>query len=216
MSQEHFDMVVKNTKMLMANNNMRAADLIRKTGIDQSHMSNVLNEKGSARFTLDQIIAIADAFNVSVDYLIGRSQLKESAAVPTNEEIYRFFSRLLESKVLKSVTMDMEDDAYVMYEGPEQWAYPYEYQKLKKPYKVFYFSNYEPVLSQEEYDKLSEPEQDNYSMDLNLSGNDCPRNVELNEFLTYYYKLYDVKKNSGMDEDIYQTAIQDRLDKLKY
>lgn len=216
MSQEHFDMVVKNTKMLMANNNMRAADLIRKTGIDQSHMSNVLNGKGSARFTLDQIIAIADAFNVSVDYLIGRSQLKESTAVPTNEEIYRFFSRLLENKVLKSITMEVEEDAYVLYEGPEQWAYPYEYKKLKGKYKCFYFSNFMPLMSQEEYDKLNEPDQDEYSNELNIYGNDCPRNIEFNEFLTYYYKLYDIKKNSGMDEDIYQTAIQDRLDKLKF
>jgi transcriptional regulator with XRE-family HTH domain len=216
MAQEHFDMVVKNVKLLMSNKNMKAADLIRETGIDQSHMSNVLNEKKGSRFTLDQIIAIADVFNVSVDYLIGRSQLKESTAVPTNEEIYRFFSRLLESKVLKSVSMEMEDDAYVIYDGPDQWAYPYEYKKLKNKYKCFYFSNYEQLLSKEDYEKLDEMEQDNYSTDLNMSGNDCARNIELNEFLTYYYKLYDVKKNSGMDEDIYQTAIQDRLDKLKY
>lgn len=216
MSQEHFDMVVKNTKMLMANNNMRAADLIRKTGIDQSHMSNVLNGKGSARFTLDQIIAIADAFNVSVDYLIGRSQLKESTAIPTNEEIYRFFSRLLESKVMQTTNLEIEEDAYVINDGPDPYAYPYRHTKLKSNYKIFYFSNYEPLLSKEEYDKLDEGQQDNYVMDLDIAGNDCPRNIELNEFLTYYYKLYDVKKNSGMDEDIYQTAIQDRLDKLKH
>ena len=73
-----------------------------------------------------------------------------------------------------------------------------------------------PLMSQEEYDKLNEPDQDEYSNELNIYGNDCPRNIEFNEFLTYYYKLYDIKKNSGMDEDIYQTAIQDRLDKLKF
>ncbi len=214
MSQEHFDMVVKNVKMLLANKSMKAADLIRETGIDQSHMSNVLN--GKARFTLDQIIEVADAFGVSVDYLIGRTQLKESTAVPTNAEIYRFFSRLLENKIMQTTTRDIEEDAYVINEGSEPYAYPYIYTKAVNNYKVFYFSNYEPLLSQEDYDKLDEGQQDNYSLDLDMAGNDSPRNIELNEFLTYYYKLYDVKKNSGMDEDIYQTAIQDRLDKLKY
>ena len=214
MSQEHFDMVIKNVKMLLANNGMKAADLIRLTGIDQSHMSNVLN--GKSRFTLDQIIEVADALNVSVDYLIGHTQPKETTSIPTNAEIYHFFSRLLENKVLQTRTLDIEEDAYVLDETPDPYDYPYRHAKKQTKYKIFYFSNYMPLLSTEEYAKLDEEQQDNYTQDLGFSGNDQPRNIELNDFLTYYYKLYDVKKNSGMDEEIYQTAIQDRLDKLKY
>ena len=214
MSQKHFDMVIKNVKMLLTNKGMKAADLIRLTGIDQSHMSNVLN--GKSRFTLDQIIEVADALNVSVDYLIGHTQPKETTSIPTNAEIYHFFSQLLENKILQTRTLDIEEDAYVIDYDIDSFEYPYKHEKLNNSYKIFYFSNYEPLLSKNDFDKLNESQQDEYLLELRISGNDRPRNAELNDFLTYYYKLYDIKKNSGMDEDIYKTAIQDRLDKLKY
>ena len=214
MSQEHFDMVIKNVNMLLTNKGMKPADLIRLTGIDQPHMSKVLN--GKSRFTLDQIIEVADALNVSVDYLIGHTQSNETTSVPTNAEIYRFFSRLLENKILQTRTLDIEEDAYVLDETSGPYDYPYWHTNKQTKYKIFYFSNYMPLLTKEEYDKLDEEQQDNYTSDLNLCGNDYPRNAEFNEFLTYYYKLYDIKKNSGMAEEIYQTAIQDHLDKLKY
>ena len=51
-------------------------------GLTQKHLANVLKvsevslqrfEYGSARPSLDTLIALADYFNVSLDYLVGRS-----------------------------------------------------------------------------------------------------------------------------------------------
>ena len=209
MAQENFDMVIKNVNMLLEKRNWKPAKLIEVTKIPQSQMSKVLN--GKARFTLEQIIAVADAFNVSIDFLLGREQKYTQETLPTNKEIYEFFAPLLESGTLKSIFVNVEEEAYELIEEP--FTYPYGYTKKTSSYKAFYFSNYTQLPNIRE---LSAEECDEIDIDYGINGNDFERNKELNEFLTYYYKLYDLKKNSGMDEDIYETAINDRLDKLKY
>ncbi|MGN0535201.1 MAG: helix-turn-helix domain-containing protein [Eubacterium sp.] len=44
-------------------------------GIDQSYYSKY--ERGAQDISLDVVIALADLYNVSVDYIIGRSDKKE-------------------------------------------------------------------------------------------------------------------------------------------
>ena len=209
MAQENFDMIIKNVNMLLEKKNWKPANLIELTGIPQSQMSKVLN--GKARFTLEQIIAVADAFNVSIDFLIGREQKYTQTTLPTNKEIYEFFAPLLETTTLRSIYVNVEEDAYELIDEP--FTYPYGFTKKTSSYKAFYFSNYTQLPNASD---LSADECNTLDMELGINGNGFERNKELNEFLTYYYKLYDLKKNSGMDEDIYETAINDRLDKLKY
>lgn len=214
MAQKHFDKIIENVKQLLLNKNWKAIKLCEITGIPQPQMSKVLN--GKAQFTFDQIISVAEAFNVSIDFLVGRYELSDSVSIPTNREIFEFISSLLENNVLRSIDIDVEEECYVPYEGFEEYHYPYEYKKLHNQYKSFYFSNYFPVLSLEEFEKLDPYEQEEYKYDIETNGNDNTRNMELNDYLSYYEKLYDIKKNANMDENIYNTAIHDRLDKLKY
>ena len=214
MAQKHFDIIIKNVRQLLENKKWKANKLCEITGIPQPQMSKVLN--GKSQFTFDQIIAVAEAFNVSIDYLVGRYELNESTSIPTNREIYEFISSLLENNILKIKDIDVEEECYVPYEGFEEYHYPYEHKIKNNKYKSFYFSNFISVLSREEFEKLDPYEQDEYRYDIETHGNDNTRNIELNEFLSYYEKLYDIKKNANMDEDIYNTAIHDRLDKLKY
>lgn len=213
MAQKHFDNIIKNVKQLLLNKNWKAIKLCEITGIPQPQMSKVLN--GKAQFTFDQIIAVSEAFNVSIDFLVGRYELSDSVSIPTNREIFEFISILLENNILRAIDIDVEEDCYVPYEGFDEYHYPYEYKKMHNKYKSFYFSNYFPILSLEEFEKLDPYEQEEYRYDIETNGNSNTRNIELNELLSYYEKLYDIKKTASMDENIYNTAIHDRLDKLK-
>ena len=213
MSQEHFDIIVKNVKNLLENKKWNANKLSEMTGIAQPQISKILN--GKSRFTLDQIITVAETFNVSLDFLVGRNTFNNPDTIPTNKEIYSLVAPLFENNILNVIEIDVEEDAYVPSDAFDDSTYPYKYKKMNSKYKGFYFPNHTPVMSNEEYDKLDPFQQENYQMNLNILGNEETRNIEFNEFLSYYLKLYDLKKNSNMDEVIYHTAIQDHLDKLK-
>lgn len=51
-------------------------DIARETGLTQSQLSNY--EHGKSIPSLPAIIAIADMFDVSIDYLVGRCQNREA------------------------------------------------------------------------------------------------------------------------------------------
>ena len=65
-------MIFKNKiAQLLAERNLKPADLCRITSIPTSLMSNYLTGKVSPK--LDNAIKIADAFNVSLDELVGKN-----------------------------------------------------------------------------------------------------------------------------------------------
>lgn len=61
-------------KDLMIEKGMDTHVLHRRTGINYNTLRGYLNSGNS--FTLDSIIKIADALDVSVDYLLGRTEIK--------------------------------------------------------------------------------------------------------------------------------------------
>ena len=83
MTDDNYEILVRNIEMLMQNKNMIPADLIRETGIAQSQVSKALSRTQKTQFTFEQIWTIADYFNVSIDYLVGR----KSATTITEQSI---------------------------------------------------------------------------------------------------------------------------------
>ena len=41
------------------------------------------------------------------------------------------------------------------------------------------------------------------------------KSKEINDFLTYFFKLYDLYKHNNLEREIFDQAISDRLDKLE-
>ncbi len=58
-------------RALREDRDLRQIDVSRATGIDQKTLSNY--ETGKTRPDSDALIALADFFNVSIDYLVGRT-----------------------------------------------------------------------------------------------------------------------------------------------
>ena len=59
-----------NLKRIRIANNITQSDLRKKLHINEASLSRM--ENGNQRITDEQIIAFADFFNVSTDYLLGR------------------------------------------------------------------------------------------------------------------------------------------------
>lgn len=62
--------VAKNVRNLLRSNGVRQRDLAAELGMHEQTVSNKLN--GQRPFTLRDVARIADYFDVSVDYLLGR------------------------------------------------------------------------------------------------------------------------------------------------
>lgn len=211
MTAENYEMLIKNIEMLMRRQGINQARLIEATGIPQPQMSKGLNRANKGQLTFEQIWKIADYFNVSIDFLVGRKSATGSATAPTATTICKQLMQLIESDMVSRTEIEVEEDMYTedYWQSPED--YPYRWSKGSNKYTAFYFSNYiNPDTS-----GLAEPELDDLQYDFGTSGNAAKANMQINDFLAYYFKLYDLLKKNDLPKDIFDTAITDRLKSME-
>ena len=210
MTDDNYEILVKNIELLMQNKNMIPADLIRETGIAQSQVSKSLSRTQKTQFTFEQIWTIADYFNVSIDFLVGRKSTSSITEQSSNKEICKVLMQLIESDVVTCHDMEIEEDIYKDIIGPND-GFPCEWKKDINRYRMFYFSNY----INPDIEGLDELTLDDLSQDFLINGNYNEKSKEINDFLAYFFKLYDLYKHNNLEREIFDQAISDRLDKLE-
>lgn len=211
MTNNNYNILLEHIDMLMRDKNICQAELVRETGISQPQMSKALNHSHKNQFTFEQIIKIADYFQVSIDFLIGRKPETTGSKPLSNKEICKFLIQLIESDVISYVNTKTEESMYLPVEGPND-GYPYEYKKGNNDYLFFYFSNFiNPDIT-----NASEYELDELSWDFSTGGNSNHKSEEINDFLAYYFKFYDLYKHNNLPRELFDQAISDRLDKLSH
>lgn len=62
---------------------------------------------------------------------------------------------------------------------------------------------------------LNEFSLDELGQDFLINGNYNQKSKEINDFLTYFFKLYDLYKHNNLEREIFEQAISDCLDKLE-
>lgn len=62
---------------------------------------------------------------------------------------------------------------------------------------------------------LDEFSLDELGQDFLINGNYNQKSKEINDFLTYFFKLYDLYKHNNLEREIFEQAISDRLEKLE-
>ena len=72
-------------KDLREDRDLRQADVAKATGIDQRTLSNY--ETGKTNPDSFALIRLADFFNVSIDYLLGRTNLRKDTADDVLQEL---------------------------------------------------------------------------------------------------------------------------------
>ena len=207
MNAENYEMLITNIEMLMRKQGINQARLIEATGIAQSQMSKGLNRNNKGQLTFEQIWKIADYFKVSIDFLVGRKpEPTETESLPA-AAVCRQLMQLVESDMVSYKEIEVEEDMYMREYSPDPNDYPYQWRKGKKKYTAFYFSNFiNPDTT-----GLPEPMLDELQYDFGTGGNSNHTNEEINSFLAYFFKFYDLLKKNDLPRDIFDTAISDRL-----
>lgn len=146
MANDYHDILIEHIEALMRERNISQADIIRGTGIPQPQMSKALNRTKGNRFTFEQTIAIADFFDVSIDYLVGRKLDQPSSEKLSNKEICKILMQLIESGVIDYIDQTIEEDKYLAVNYPTN-GYPYEYKKENSTTVCFTSQNSSPQIS---------------------------------------------------------------------
>ena len=213
MSYDYREMIINNIKMLIEKNSTNATRLSDELGIYQSHMSKALNPREKTQFTLDQIIKIADHFKVSVDFILGRNKNYSTSSI-SNKEICILLRTFLESGVIELTESDIREFAYIKSTSrdPYQYEYDLDTNHISK-YNCFYFPNFEYNCDRD--DPFNE---DFFEViqDYQNFGNENQKSIEINDFIKFYLELSKLYKNKYLSSEIFEKAIQDRLDNMKY
>ncbi len=85
-------------RALREDRDLRQIDVSKATGIDQKTLSNY--ETGKTRPDSDALILLADFFDVSIDYLVGRSTSTSSVQGEVTQEIEKIAQQLNKVKNL--------------------------------------------------------------------------------------------------------------------
>ncbi|XME01164.1 helix-turn-helix domain-containing protein [Lachnospiraceae bacterium C1.1] len=167
-------------------------------GTNQPNFSSALNQKKGRRFTIEQYIALADYFGVSLDELFGR---KTASSQISARSIGSWIIELFKSKraIFKTIELN-ETDTDKRYD-----SYPTstEYQALLFPnfdnnsarYQSFYF------------DKMVNGDSAYYD-------NSDHDNIAINAFIKKYLDIENFNSEKGMPEEAYNIVISTYLNEL--
>jgi len=194
------DILKRNIKRLMENNNINQQQLGDALGMSQSNVSKALSENDKKRFTLDQVVGIAKYFKVSIDSLIGK----------TDTQSYDLSLRTIAIYLVELIS----DEDVIIFDHPveekifDNWE-PSEPECTAKNetvhYNAFYFPSYW-------YPNDSPDRDDDYLKILSLGNR--TRQHPLNTFLNQFLQIYRIYKAEGLDTETYHTIIKDLLNHL--
>lgn len=189
-------------RMLLEERNISQTKLAEDIGMPQPNLNKKLSlNNDSHRFTLEQIWAIADYFNVSVDDLLGR---KPKPNITTLKERCIFLADLIERGVIR----------YNKFERDESYESPIDYDengnvildnksgKKHSVYYSFYFPNY---FSRKE--AKDEEEYVLFDNTIRSGGNDISPNIKTNEFLCHFIEAFEKHKSGEYSDDVYQILL---------
>ena len=186
--------IIEKIESLMEENKINQATLAREINIGPAQLSKCLNRKGNNYVSIDTLIRISDYFKVPVDHLLGRSTIRIPEKSQSNADICRQLVNLIETNTVNIVNGTVVEDTYQPNKDEsENSTHPYQYEKKKNPYKMFYFSNFLPLPN---IKSMNKTEKKKVESELNTNGLYYPKRIEINAFIEYYLKLRDLHKKA--------------------
>lgn len=208
MTEWNYDIFKKNINELIKNKHITQAQLAEEIGITQSNLSKNLSEFNKSRFNLDQIVALANFFNISVDELLGTKQQKNIQV--TTREICKFIAEILkENCKARLVPVQIEETKCSDFDNNGRINF---YDSIGN-YNAIYFPNFYDINVEEQYCK-NENEQRALYDEYHQVGNDLPYNSKINQFIENAAKAIDLYKKHQINDEIYNIVINGLLDNL--
>ena len=167
-------------------------------GTNQPNFSSALNQKKGRHFTIEQYIALADYFGVSLDTLFGRETASSQISA---RSIGSWIIDLFKSKraILKTVTLQETD-------ANNQW----EDFPTSTEYQALLFPNYDNNSARFEgfkFDKMINGASACYD-------NSDSDNIAINAFIKKYLDIENFNSEKGMPEEAYKIVINTYLNEL--
>lgn len=184
----------KNIIRIMSDKGMTQTELSNLTGIAQSRISKVLADKDSSEFTIEQIVRIANAFEItSINELLGiKNGFSQKNMTP--RDICKFIVSCKDNNMfLKSV--ECKEKCYYPILNHNNEHEICEADKIEH-YIAIFFSNWFPPTSEEDIFIYNE------------IGNRCNDSKKINEFLTRLKKICEMKYSGDLDEEMYNILLE--------
>lgn len=201
------DILIQNIRSLMDDKGMNQEQLAQILGMSQPNVSKALNLSDKKSFTLDQVVGIANYFNVSVDVLIGKRKNTTIATGP--RAIASFLSEILASH--KAEIVPYEHDEVVFEVDYDNYTYcpSSKIENRTVTYPAIYFPGYwevpEQAINEDTAYAISEATQ---------CGNETAMQP-INDFLRHFKEIFDLYDKGGLTEDTYNAVLSDMINHLR-
>lgn len=200
------DILIQNIEIQLKKKNITKSKLAEALGMSQPNVSKALNANEKKCFTLEQIVNIADYFNVTIDSLIGSPKVDTIVSADSPRDIAAFLAKCLENEKAKLGLYEVEETVFVEDYDPREPYSPYKQTTQTVSYPILYFSDHWQISDYAETDE-------DY-MELTQEAFQCGNktaNVPINNFLNHFIQIHGLYKKGQLTEETYKTVVQDLL-----
>ena len=211
MSNFERDILIRNVKRLLEENNMTQAQLGEKIGMSQPNICKALSSNDKKCFTLDQVIGLAHHFNITIEALVGESQRSEFRI--TQRSVAIFLSELIAHHYAKFVNVKKTEEVYTPFWNNYTGGMDYDLSKKNNQYLAVYLPSYWEIPKQ-----VSGSIDEDTINDLEAEARQCGNETNMlpvNEFLVRFKEIFEIYDNKGLTEETYNTVLFDMLNRLK-
>ena len=200
------DILIQNIEMHRKKENITKTQLASILGMSQPNVSKALNPNEKKCFTLEQVINIADYFNVTIDSLVGSPKTDTIVSANNPRDIAAFLAQCIENEKATVAEYSVEETVFVEDYDPRELFCNYKKTTQEVRYPILYFSDYwSPSLISETDEEYAELQQEAFQCG-NQTGN-----VPINNFLRHFLQIHTLYKKGELAEETYRTVVQDLL-----
>ena len=196
------NIAIDNINKLMSAKNIRQINLCEVLHISQPQLSKLMSAKVDRFFSADQLCVLADYFDVSIDFLLGRTTEDNTNA----QAICRYIVDWITKGKASYIKGKINEDVYEECDPNDNGGLPYGHVKKDNSYFMIYFPQY---INPNEL--IDSPEDEMYLL---THGNINDDGKAIQDFLTKFFKYYDLLMEGVMDEDIFREVINGLLAKM--
>lgn len=206
MSKFNRDILNQNIEIQLKKKNINKSKLAEVLGMSQPNVSKALNPNEKKCFTLEQVINIADYFNVTIDSLVGSPKTDTIISANSSRDIAAFLSQCIENEKATVGEYKVEQTVFVEEFDSRDIFCTHKQTTQTVKYPILYFSDYwSPSENSETDEEYSELMQEAFQCG-NQTGN-----VPINNFLRHFLQIYNLYKKGELAEETYRTVVQDLL-----
>ena len=203
MSKFNRDILNQNIEIQLKKKNINKSKLAEILGMSQPNVSKALNPNEKKCFTLEQVINIADYFNVTIDSLVGSPKTDTIVSANNPRDIAAFLAQCIENEKATVAEYSVEETVFVEDYDPRELFCNYKQTTQEVRYPILYFSDYwSPSLISETDEEYAELQQEAFQCG-NQTGN-----VPINNFLRHFLQIHTLYKKGELAEETYRTVVQ--------